>query len=300
MTVQIDGKTRLAGVVGWPLEHTLSPAMHNAAYEEMGLDAVYLAMPVRNEADLARVVAAIRVLPFLGFNVTMPFKRAMLEMCDEVAALARIAGAVNAVHCIDGRLVGYNTDGRGLLESLQAEASFCPEGKRVAIVGAGGVAAAALVACIVSRATRVAVVNRSVERAEELLARVSDHLHSTEAAAVELSDAAADEVRAADLVVNATPVGMRGEVAPPIPTEWLHEGQVVADMVYRPAVTPFMREAAKRGAVTLGGLGMLVSQGAMAIDIWAAGDDGERAPREVMRRAAEAVLASEAPVETGP
>lgn len=291
--VRINGKTGLAGVIGWPLDHTLSPAMHNAAYEHMGLDAVYIPLPVRNDAELQRLAEAIRLLPFLGFNVTMPFKRAMLDICDEVAALARIAGAVNAVHCVEGRLIGYNTDGRGLLESLQAETGFNPEGKRVAIIGAGGAAGAALVACIVSRAARVSVVNRNVERAEELLSRVADHLRSTEAAAVELGDAAADEVRAADLVVNATPVGMNAAEMTPVPPEWIHSGQVVADMVYRPAVTPFMREAAAQGAVTVGGLGMLVSQGAMAIDIWAPGGDGARAPRDVMRQAAEEVLDAE-------
>ena len=113
MALRINGRTRLAGVVGWPLDHTLSPVMHNAAYEDMGLDAVYVPLPVRNEAELHRVVSAVRVLPFMGFNVTMPFKQAVFALCDEVAAQARLAGAVNTVHCSEGRLIGYNTDGRG-------------------------------------------------------------------------------------------------------------------------------------------------------------------------------------------
>jgi shikimate dehydrogenase len=296
VTIDINGRTRLAGVVGWPLEHTLSPAMHNAAYDAIGLDAVYLPLPVPNEAGLARLVSAVRVLPFLGFNVTMPFKAAMLELCDEVAALARLSGAVNTVHCVEGRLVGYNTDGRGLLESLQEEAGFCPEGKRVAILGAGGAASAALVACVVSKAARVAVVNRSVERGEDLIGRVSAHLRETEAVAVAFDDAAAAEVSSADLVVNATPVGMHPNDPAPVPADWLRGGQVVADMVYRPAVTALLDEARRAGATAVGGLGMLVSQGAMAVDIWT-GDERERAARDVMRAAAERVLAGER--ETG-
>lgn len=291
MTSGINGRTKLAGVVGWPLDHTLSPAMHNAAYEDMGLDAVYVPLPVRNEGELTRLVSAVRVLPFLGLNVTMPFKRAMLDLCDEVAALAWLAGAVNTVHCCEGRLIGYSTDGRGLLESLAEEVGFNAEGKRVALLGAGGAAGAALVALLVSRAARVAVVNRTKERAEQLLAGVVEHARATELAAVAL-DEAREDVTEADLVVNATPVGMNASGEMPVPASWLRAGQVVADMVYRPAVTPLLRAAEEAGATPVGGLGMLVAQGAMAIDIWA-GADGVRAPRGVMRAAAEEALAAE-------
>ncbi len=291
MSVRINGRTKLAGVAGWPLDHTLSPAMHNAAYEDMGLDAVYVPLPVRNESELARLVSAVRVLPFLGFNVTMPFKRAVLELCDEVAAQARLAGAVNTVHCADGRLIGYNTDGRGLLQSLADEAGFNAEGKSVALVGAGGAAGAALVAFVVSRAARVAIVNRTKDRAEQLIEAIGPHARTTALAAVALDDARED-VSGADLVVNATPVGMNGSGEMPIPAGWLRRGQIVADMVYRPAVTPLLRAAAEAGAKGVGGLGMLVAQGAMAIDIWAGGD-GARAPRDVMRAAADEALSAE-------
>lgn len=288
MALRIDGRTKLAGVVGWPLDHTLSPAMHNAAYEHMGLDAAYIPLAVRNEAELQRVVSAVRVLPFIGFNVTMPFKQAVFSLCDEVAAQARLAGAVNTVHCSEGRLIGYNTDGRGLLESLSEEAAFTAEGKRIALLGAGGAAGAALVAFVVSRAARVAVVNRGLERAEQLIAAVGEHARATDLAAVPLDDAAED-VASADLVVNATPVGMNGSEEMPVPASWLRPGQVVADMVYRPAVTPLLQAAQDAGAKPVGGLGMLVSQGAMAIDIWVG--DGTHAPRDLMRKAAEDALA---------
>jgi shikimate dehydrogenase len=292
VTGHISGRTRLAGVIGWPLDHTLSPAMHNAAYAALGLDAVYVPLPVKDEYDLGQVVAAIRTLPFLGFNITMPYKEAILPLCDEVAAMARLAGAVNTVHVLDGRLVGYSTDGRGLLESLSAEAGFTAEGKRVCVLGAGGAASSALVALVLARVARVAVVNRSVERAEELIDRVQAHLRDAEALAVP-TDGAEEEVANADLIVNATPLGMRPEDPSPVPAAWLRNGQVVADMVYRPPVTALLRDASHAGAMPVGGLGMLVSQGAMAIDIWL-GPDAERAPRDVMRAAAEAELAERA------
>ncbi len=279
-------------MTGWPIDHSLSPAMHNAAYEAMGLNAAYVPLPVRNEQELARVVSAVRVLPFIGLNVTMPFKETILPMCDEVAALAHLAGAVNTVHCAEGRLVGYNTDGRGLLESLETAAGFIPEGKNVVILGAGGAASSALVAFVLERAARVVVANRNVERAEELIARVSGHLRDTVALAVPL-DEAEEAVREADVVVNATPVGMHADEPSAVPSAWLKAEQVVADMVYRHGVTPLLREATAIGARTVDGLGMLVAQGAMAIDIWA-GDRDVKAPRDVMRAAAEAALVADA------
>ena len=148
MTSRINGCTKLAGVVGQPLDHTLSPAMHNAVYKTLGLDWVYVPPEVKDDADLMRFLGAARVLPFVGFNVTMPFKQSMLSMCDEVAMMAQMAGAVNTVHVVDGRFIGYNTDGRGLLEALEQEVEFTPTEKNVAIIGGGGAAGAAAVAFI--------------------------------------------------------------------------------------------------------------------------------------------------------
>ena len=133
MSRSISGTTRLAGVIGWPLDHTLSPIMHNAVYERLGLNWVYLPFEFSDEIGLRRFMALAPSLRCVGFNVTMPFKQAALELCDEVAMAANMAGAVNTVHVVDGRLVGYNTDGRGLLETLENEAGFAPAGKRVVI-----------------------------------------------------------------------------------------------------------------------------------------------------------------------
>ncbi|MDY0087692.1 MAG: shikimate dehydrogenase, partial [Coriobacteriia bacterium] len=160
MSAGITGRTQLAGVIGWPTSQSLSPAMHNAAYEVLDLDWAYVPLPVPDERALTRVLDAIRILPFVGFNVTMPYKREMLGLCDEVATLARMVGAVNTVHCVEGRLIGYNTDGRGIVDSLAAEAGFDPAGRSIAIVGAGGAASAALVSFALGKAEHIVMLNR--------------------------------------------------------------------------------------------------------------------------------------------
>jgi shikimate dehydrogenase len=266
--------------------------MHNAAYEAMGLDWVYFPMPVEDEPSLYRLISAVKNLPFVGLNVTMPYKEAMLSLCDEVAALAQMAGAVNAVHCVDGRLIGYNTDGRGFLESLEKEAGFLTEGKQVCVIGAGGAAGAALVGLILAKAASVTVANRSIDRADELIARIGSRARNTELRAVGLGQDAEPFAREADLVINATSVGMRTDDPSPVPASWLRAEQVVADMVYRPAETELLRLAAQVGATTLGGLGMLVNQGATSIEIWDHASEAV-APRDIMRDAAEKTLAND-------
>jgi shikimate dehydrogenase len=298
MRTQISGSTRLAGVIGWPLDHTISPAMHNAAYEALGLDWVYLALPVPNEMDVARVVAAARALPFVGFNVTMPYKRLMLELCDEVAAQARLSGAVNTVHVRDGVLMGYNTDGRGLLESLRDEADFVPAGRTITMIGSGGAAAAVLAALVLERAKKVTVISRSRTHAEDLIARVRVCARDTELIALEAGSDNGPSVEAADVVVNATPLGMHREDALPVRAEWLRAGQIVSDMVYRPVTTPLLIAAKKAGAQPVAGIGMLVAQGAIAMEIWNS-DSSVVAPRDVMRAAADQVLATRASVHEG-
>lgn len=299
MARAISGRTKLAGIIGWPLDHTLSPAMHNAAYEAMGIDWVYIPLPVEDDSSIFQMLGALRVLPFVGFNVTMPYKATMLELCDEVAMFAQMAGAVNTVHVSEGRLIGYNTDGRGLLEALDSEAGFKPEGKRVALLGAGGAAGAALVALVLGKAASVAVVNRTAERAEDLVERVRNSARATELLGACADDASAEEaVRAADLVVNATSVGMSDADGTPVPSEWLGSGQIVCDMVYRADPTPLLAAARAVGATPVDGLGMLVAQGATAIDIWGEGMQA-RAPRDVMRATAEAVLKDSGQVVSG-
>lgn len=289
--MDINGRTRPTAVIGMPIAHSLSPAMHNAAYQSLELNWVCVPLAVPDQRALLAFVEAAKRLPFVGFNVTMPYKQAVMELCDEVAMLAQMAGAVNTVHCVDGRLIGYNTDGRGLLETLLNDAGFDPAGKSVAVIGAGGAAGAAITALMLAKASRLALVNRDVVRAESLIERMGDRMRAMEVTVHPLDADAAVAVRDADLIINATPVGMSAEDPSPVPLEWVHEGQVVLDMVYRGGSTALVRGAAERGAVSLNGLGMLVAQGALAIDIWAGADRAQvQAPRDIMRAAAEAAM----------
>lgn len=295
---RIDGTTRLAGVVGHPLEHSLSPAMHNAVYEHLGLNWVYLPFDVSDQAGLRRLIALAPSLRVVGFNVTMPYKQAVLELCDEVATAAEMAGAVNTVHLVDGRLMGYNTDGRGLLEALDTEADFVPAGRDIVIIGSGGAAGAAFVAFLLAKAASVTLVGRDIARADALLMRMERHLGDVRADAVVVADAE-EAVGAADLIVNATPAGMQPDDASPVPVGWLHTGQVVFDMVYgTPTPTALVGGARAAGATALDGLGMLVCQGATAVDIW---NDTKQnpTPRGVMRAAAEEALRERVAGEAG-
>ena len=288
--MRISGMTRLAGVVGNPVSHSLSPAMHNAAYEALGLDWVYLPLHVGDEMGLSRLSSAIRSMRFVGFNITMPYKAAMLELCDEVATAAEMAGAVNTVHCTDGKLIGYNTDGRGLLEALQSETPFVPAGADVVVLGAGGAAGAAIVGLVLAKVRSVTVVNRNLSHADELVERMSTHSGAVRLETTTFQQAE-EAVRTAHLVVNATPIGMTPGDPSPIDTSWIGPGQIVYDMVYGGAEsTALVSQTQAAGAVAVDGVSMLVAQGAVSVDIW--NDNGQvRAPRDVMRSAACAALA---------
>lgn len=289
--VTIKGTTQIAGVIGNPVSHSLSPAMHNAAYEAMGLDWVYVPFHVDDDLGLRRLLAAMPSLSVVGCNVTMPYKQEVLELCDQVAAAAQMAGAVNTIHCVDGQLMGYNTDGRGLLESLQGEMGFNAAGAEVVILGSGGAAGAAFVAFVLAKAAKITVVSRNQDTARSLVDRMASHLGPVEAVVAEPS-ALSSIAGSAALIVNTTPLGMGSGDASPLPAGIVGPGQVVYDMVYgRAEPTALVRESLAAGARACDGLGMLVAQGALAIDIWDASAQ-QSAPRSIMREAAQRELAS--------
>lgn len=266
-------RTRLAAVIGSPVRHSLSPAMHNAAFAALDLDWVYVACEVAPGA-VGAALAGVRALDIGGLSVTIPHKTDALAEVDEATEAARAIGAVNTVVPVgDGRLRGENTDGGGFLASL-AEAGFDPAGGTCAVLGAGGAARAVVHALAGAGAAEVVVVNRTPERGEAT-ARLAGPLGRPGSAA---------DVRSADLVVNATPLGLSGRDPSELPVDpaLLRADQVVVDLVPNPAVTSFMRAAAGRGATVVGGLGMLVHQGALAFELWT----GRPAPVEVMRAAA--------------
>ena len=271
----ITGATRVAGVIGDPVRHSLSPVLHNTAYAALGLDFVYVAFEVPNGATAAALDAA-RALQLVGLSVTMPHKTAAAAACDELTATAAALESVNTItRRADGTLLGSSTDGAGFLASLR-DAGHEIAGCSVLVLGAGG-AARAVAHALGQSGAHVSVAARRADAA----ARAA-HLGSGQAVAWKdrLTVAAG-----ADIVVNATPIGMGdGELA--MPVDSLHAGQLVVDLVYHPLVTPLLAAARERGAATVDGLGMLVHQAGLQVLAWT----GHAPPTGAMRAAAESAL----------
>lgn len=277
----ISASTRVAGVVGDPVRHSLSPVIHNAAFEALDLDWVYLAFPVA-AGDGAAAITAMRTLGLDGLNVTMPHKADVIGALDRVSPAAEALRSVNTVHRLGDELVGASTDGQGFVDALRFDEGFGPQGRSVVVFGAGGAARAVVLALAEAGATDIAVVNRTAAKAEQAVALAPGGVArlGTE-----------DDVDGADLVVNATSVGMAGTPqadAVLLDVRRLRPGQVVADLVYHPLRTPLLVAARERGAVAVTGLGMLIHQAAHAFRLWTAEDP----PLEVMSAAALASLKS--------
>ena len=267
----LTGKTGNLGVMGWPIVHSLSPAMQNAAIARAGIDAVYTALPVE-PALLPTAVAGLRALHFLGWNVTIPHKQAIIDLLDEIDEDAQMIGAVNTVVREDDRLKGYNTDVTGFLAGL-AGAGFSLKGKRAVLLGAGGAARAVLWGLIKSGVTRVAIGVRHPEKAELLrqaFAAKASTLGTELAVCHWEAEVFAAELVRADLLVNTTPLGMapKTDAAPPIDWQQVQRSAFVYDIIYTPRETQFLREAAAEGHPTLNGEDMLVGQGAEAFRLW--------------------------------
>ena len=261
----ISAKTCLLALIGHPVGHSLSPEMHNASFAAEDLNYLYVALDVEPQ-DLPAAVAGLEALNFRGFNITMPHKRAMLPLLDDVDEGARISGAVNTVVIEDSGLRGYNTDGGGMVMACQ-EARIDLAGKRVLLLGAGGAAAAVALAFGEVGVGELRVVNRSVEHAVEL----RDKLRRTGLKKVEVypCDALGEAAREAEVIVNATPLGMKDGDPLPIPGEYLGDGRAVCDAVYRPGrETALVREARERGARVVTGERMLLYQGVLAQRLW--------------------------------
>ncbi|MCL4516350.1 MAG: shikimate dehydrogenase [Firmicutes bacterium] len=273
----------MTGIFGDPVAHSWSSYMHNAAFAELGLDMVYVPWRVRAE-DLENAVEAIRSLNLVGVNVTIPHKVAVLPYLDEVTPQARLIGAVNTIHNQDGRLVGYNTDGAGFLESLRREAGVDPKGATVMLAGAGGAARAVAMALAAVGARRIVFANRTLERARDLAGAVAVAVPSCEAHAIVLDEAVLRQrLAGVDIFINASPVGMHPAVdQPPVVEPALFPpGILVCDLVYNPLETRLLRESRERDLKILTGDGMLLYQGVLAFEIWT----GRQAPVDIMRAA---------------
>lgn len=293
MRGQVGGVPRLYGLLGRPVSHSISPPMHEAAFQAQGMNCRYQAFHVEPEA-LPAALAGLKALGLAGVNVTIPHKEAILPLLDEVTENARLVGAVNTIVHRNGRLIGYNTDGWGFLCALE-EAGLRPLGMRAVVLGAGGAARAIASHLILAGAAHVAVLNRTALKAERLVAELTESLREAKGAPEELPPFVADTlaaeplIRAADLVVNCTSLGMGEQAAesPLADPAWLRPGAIVYDTVYTPAETRLLREAQAAGCQAIGGLGMLVHQGACAWEYWF----GRRGPTSIMWAAAKAALA---------
>lgn len=277
----------LAGVIGWPVGHSISPAMHNAAFRALGLDWLYLAFPVQPQ-DITAAVYGLRALGFAGVNVTIPHKVAVRPLMDELSPEAIAIGAVNTIIIRDGHMTGHNTDAYGFLTTLMAS-GYTPAGRPALVLGAGG-AARSIVYALARAGACVAIWNRSEGRAAALVAELAPHLPAASMSAIpSTQQALSTALDEADLLVNATSVGMTGgPPGSPLPTDLhLRPGMTVFDLIYTPTLTPLLRQARAAKAHPVGGLGMLVHQGAQAFTLWT----GCEAPVAVMERACRRALA---------
>lgn len=278
--MRIDGETKICALIGDPVEHTLSPCIHNAAFEHLGLNYVYVAFNVKPR-DLEKAIKGVLGLGIHGLNVTMPHKTRILSFLDRLDPNARLMGAVNTILNDHGKLVGYNTDGVGALRAL-LEVEKDMKTKNVLILGAGG-ASRAISFALATKVFKLVVMNRTFEKAVSLVFEVKRKVGGRVKAREFTPEALSEEVRRADIIINATPIGMHPQSnETPIPPELLRPDMTVFDLVYNPLETKLLKEAKKVGARTIDGLKMLVYQGAASFKIWTGIDP----PLDVMLKAA--------------
>ena len=282
MKQQISGKTGVLGVIGHPVAHTSSPAMHNAALQALGLDYVYTAFTVP-PAQLGQAIAGMRAFQIRGLNVTVPHKVGVMAFLDEISPEARAIGAVNTIDNHEGYLVGHNTDAFGVMQSLRLDGGLETLPPQVALLGAGGAARAILYGLLqCPEVAHIALLNRTPEKAASLAIALDPGQERVRPDVLDQS--AGEQVAAAGLLINATAIGMHPHPeASPLPDpSCLHSGMVVLDIVYNPLETLLLTQARQAGARAVDGLGMLARQGARAFEIW----NGIEPPVEAMRTAA--------------
>jgi shikimate dehydrogenase len=279
MTPGISGSTRIVGVIGWPVRHSLSPAIHNAAFRALELDWAYVPLPVR-PGRVAEALAGLSALGVAGANVTMPHKTDVARAVDERSADAALLDAVNTIVVHEEALTGHNTDAPGFERFLVEDLGTDPRGRRALVYGAGGAARACVLALGRLGAASVTVVVREAVRAAAVRI-VAEATEVETFSVVAFDDVATLE---ADLLVNATPLGSRGE-ALPVPA--LGRETVGIDLLYRPATTPLQDAVRAAGGLASGGLGLLLHQAARSFELWT----GQPAPLSVMSAAALAVVA---------
>ncbi len=279
--------TKLFVLLGSPLGHSLSPPMHNLAFERLAMDCLYLPVEV-SAKDLGAVFTELLKTNVYGFNITTPHKIAIKEYIDQIDPLASTIGAVNTILVKKDTTIGYNTDGEGFIQSLEREAGIEAAGKRFCVLGCGGAARAIAMTLAAKDAEKILLHNRSQEKAVNLSVEINQKICSCARAVDKDPRAVADAIEQSDILINTTSVGMFPQTkATPVDPALLRPGLVVADIVYNPQETALLTSARARGCRTLEGLGMLLYQGVEAFKIWT----GKTPPVMAMRQILEKELA---------
>jgi len=277
----MNGRTRWLGIIGYPIQHSLSPLMHNAAIEALGLDYCYIPLAVEPRR-LRSAVNALQRLGFRGFNVTIPHKQRIMAFIDRLTPEAKLIGAVNTVEIQRNRMIGHNTDGRGFLRALMEDTGRSVAGKRVLLLGAGGAASAVGFQLAREGVTTLLIANRSSERAHGLARHLRGSSIQCSISVLPWTDKAIERgVQQSDIIINTTSVGMSPADPPLISSSVFRSNHVVYDLIYNPPRTALLKQAEAAGATAISGLGMLVHQGALSFEIWT----GRRPPVEIMREA---------------
>ncbi len=264
----LTGHTRVVGVIGDPIEHSRSPQMHNAAFAKAGLDYVYVPFHVRSDG-LAQAIAGFKALNVVGINVTLPHKQAVIPYLTSISREAELIGAVNTLTFLEDGIHGDNTDAPGVLRALEENGALSiPVGEDVVVLGAGGAARAVVVAFALAGVASITIANRTTEKAIALAAEMQRKTNVPMQGMGLTDTRVSAAVRQSTLLVNTATASMDLTQPLLISVDWLQPNAIVYDIVYTPPVTPLMAAAAERGCQTLGGIGMLIHQGAIAFEKW--------------------------------
>jgi shikimate dehydrogenase len=273
-------------IIGYPIQHSLSPAMHNTAFKALKLPFQYSKIQLTPK-QLPSFFRKLRNESYLGLNVTVPHKEAVVKFMDELSDEAKLIGAVNTIVIEDSRLKGYNTDGAGYLQSLVKETRLSLRDKRIVILGAGGAARAILASLCTQGVKQITIANRTFSRAKTLAKEFQKKFNKIQLKALPLPDDHIGSLfKETDLLINTTSAELKKMPFPPLPLNHLPRHAIVSDIIYRPKMTVLLKAAKKAGLKTHGGLGMLLYQGALAFELWT----GKKAPLSAMKRALEKIV----------
>ena len=284
--MRIDGHTKVVGLFGYPVRHTLSPIFQNAAFQAKKLNYIYLPFEVTPQL-LSYAIKSLPALGIAGVNITIPHKENVMQYLSGVTNEAMIMGAVNTVSVVDGRLIGYNTDGYGFVTSLKKDLKTELKGKKIMVLGAGGGARAVVLKALMEKVGKVYIGDAVEEKVVKLVSDVKKVYPDSEVVPYYFKG---DEVKGIlediEILINATPVGMKKNDPLLIKSEWLKKSLLVYDLIYNPSETKLLKAAKKKGCRCCNGLGMLLHQGAKSFEIWT----GIKPPIEIMRKALQKTL----------